>query len=208
VSGHIKVPKVDCTAAEVSQTNDVTVFWVGLDGALNNTVEQDGIGVTCVNLAGGGIGPKYLTWWEMYPFNTDQFLNMPIYAGDDISMKVNYANSTYSFTISDLTKKTTETASSQCNSGYICANSSAEWIAERAGDGSGYSYLIDWHSVTFNDDMTNSITDPANKMFPITSYSNTPVDMYNKYGSGNLLAQVPSTLSKKDSFPDKWLATQ
>jgi hypothetical protein len=209
VNGDIKVPKVQCTSAEVAESLDETVFWVGLDGAEDNTVEQTGIGVTCVNLPGGGIGPQYVTWWEMYPGNDNQNMSMPIYAGDVINMKVNYAAGIYTFTVSDLTKKTTETALSQCSSfGYSCDNSSAEWIAERNGDGAGYGYLIDWGTAKFYDDTTNAITDPAGKMFPITHYSNTPVYMYNRFGTGDLLATVPDTLTKNKEFPDTWLATQ
>jgi hypothetical protein len=209
VNGDIKVPKVQCTSAEVAEPLDETVFWVGLDGAEDNTVEQTGIGVSCVNLPSGGIGAQYVTWWEMYPGNQDQNMTMPIYAGDKINMKVSYSAGTYTFTVSDLTKKTTETASSQCATfGYTCSNSSAEWIAERNGDGAGYGYLIDWGTAKFYDDSVNAISDPAGKMFPITRYSNTPVYMYNRFGTGDLLATVPDTLAKNKEFTDTWLATQ
>lgn len=54
------------------------MFWVGLDGWWDDTVEQGGTSARCVNGT-----PQYATWWEMYPTNAIQTV-FSINAGDSI----------------------------------------------------------------------------------------------------------------------------
>ena len=61
-----------------------TVFWVGLDGLFDGTVEQDGTAAYC-----DGSTPEYFAWWEMYPTNAIQ-PTIPISAGDAIRASVKY----------------------------------------------------------------------------------------------------------------------
>jgi hypothetical protein len=58
--------------------NAWAVFWVGLDGWWDDTVEQGGTSARCVNGT-----PQYATWWEMYPTNAIQTV-FSINAGDSI----------------------------------------------------------------------------------------------------------------------------
>ena len=68
-------PAVTCPAS-----NAWTVFWVGLDGWWNDTVEQGGSSARCV----GGT-PQYDLWWEMYPTNGIQLMTgIVVRAGDAI----------------------------------------------------------------------------------------------------------------------------
>jgi hypothetical protein len=72
-------PVITCPVA-----NAWTVFWVGLDGWWNDTVEQGGSSARCV----GGI-PQYDLWWEMYPTNSIQLMTgIAVGAGDTIRASV------------------------------------------------------------------------------------------------------------------------
>jgi hypothetical protein len=136
-------PTVSCP-----KTNAWTVFWVGLDGWWDDTVEQGGTSAECVD----GV-PQYTTWWEMYPTNaiTTVFTIKP---GDQITASVQYESptSTYVITVTDNTSGKTFTEDEQCASGLTCDRSSADVIAEDVGKFNGsYFPLADYGKVKFTD---------------------------------------------------------
>ena len=75
VAGKWKEPKISGCSA--SSPLEAVVFWVGIDGFNNQTVEQDGTAAVC----GGGNPVTYFTWWEMFPTNTIQFVGATVKAG-------------------------------------------------------------------------------------------------------------------------------
>jgi Peptidase A4 family len=98
--------------------------WAGLDGAINQTVEQDGTDVQC----GGplGLNPIYEAWYEMYPAGSVNVF--PVSPGDVVSASVKYSGGMFMLTIADLTSGASYTDMATCST---CARSSAEWITER-----------------------------------------------------------------------------
>ena len=144
-------PTVTCP-----KPNAWTVFWVGLDGWWNNTVEQGGTSAECI----AGV-PQYESWWEMYPTNaiTTVFAISP---GDQITASVTYLPSTTTFEIvvSDITSGQSFTRDEQCELNLTCGRSSADVIAEdvgRFGAGSFFP-LADYHTMKFTH---SSVTDDS-----------------------------------------------
>lgn len=142
-------PAVTCEA-----NNAWTVFWVGLDGWTNGTVEQGGSSARCI----GGT-PHYTLWWEMFPTNAIQTMNT-INAGDTITASVVYDPSTKKFQIKvrDVTTGKGFTENEKCAGDQTCERSSAESIAEDVGHfGAGtYFPLADYGTMTFT---KSTITD-------------------------------------------------
>jgi hypothetical protein len=135
-------PSVSCP-----QPDAWSVFWVGLDGWWNDTVEQGGSSAECVDGT-----PQYAVWWEMYPTNAIQTV-FSINPGDTIKASVTYKSSTATFIIvvTDLTSGQSFTEDEQCAQGLTCARSSADVIAEDVGQygGNGFFPLADYGTMSF-----------------------------------------------------------
>jgi len=134
-----KVPRTTC----LSESYDV--FWVGIDGYSNGSVEQDGTGAYC---QGAGYAPYYFAWWEMYPQNYVQ-ISFLVKPGDRISAGVKYlGRNRYWLQVIDSTngKKLSVTP---YKSGAYSTRSSAEWIAEAPSGSSGQYNLAKFANVEF-----------------------------------------------------------
>ena len=124
VTGKWKEPKISGCSA--SSPLEAVVFWVGLDGFNNSTVEQDGTAAIC----GGGNPITYLTWWEMFPANNIQFIGATVKPGDAIAASVVRSGTKYTLKVTDSTTAGNSfTASATC-AATTCKNQSAEWIGE------------------------------------------------------------------------------
>jgi hypothetical protein len=138
-------PTVTCEAK-----NAWTVFWIGLDGWFNDTVEQGGTEAQCGAVNGS---PVYSMWWEMYPTNSIQTV-LVINPGDEITASVKFATATSVFTIkvTDVTTGKSFTRREQCASGLTCDRSSADVITEDVGrySGSGYFPLADYGTMGYS----------------------------------------------------------
>ena len=146
VSGSWVVPAVNMDTTPVG----LSVCWVGIDGYSSATVEQ--IGTTSDALPGAtatsGSVPVYAAWYEMYP-RAPVEINMNIYPGDTMWGDVRFiGNGMFLLTIADLTQQelfmTIKTMPG-------ADRSSAEWIVELPGTGSGPAPLADFGKVTFTD---------------------------------------------------------
>jgi hypothetical protein len=127
VSGSWTQPTVTCGAE-----GQIAVFWVGLDGFNNGTVEQDGTYAQCFEGTA-----YYYTWWEMYPTNQIQIVaaNSP---GDVIHASVAFSSGKFKLALTDATTTSASFTTTQtCGAGLTCARASAEWIAERPGESTG-----------------------------------------------------------------------
>jgi hypothetical protein len=135
-------PAVTCP-----QPDAWTVFWVGLDGWWNDTVEQGGSSAKCIK----GV-PKYKVWWEMFPTNAITTV-FAISSGDSITADVTYRSATATFVISvkDLTTGQSFTKNERCASNITCDHSSADFIAEDVGHFGGSSFfpLADYGTMAF-----------------------------------------------------------
>ena len=113
-------PAITCDGKKAEFTSN----WVGLDGAFNGTVEQDGSAGACK-------GPQHLTpvynaWYELFPAN--EVVVFAISPGDVMDATVSYTQHQFTLTIADLTSGRTATHTATC---AACKRSSAEWIIER-----------------------------------------------------------------------------
>jgi hypothetical protein len=127
VSGSWTQPTVTCGAE-----GQIALFWVGLDGFSNGTVEQDGTYAQCFEGTA-----YYYTWWEMFPTNDIQIVaaNNP---GDVIHASVAFSAGKFKLALTDATTTSASFSTTQtCGTGLTCARSSAEWIAERPGESTG-----------------------------------------------------------------------
>ena len=185
-------PAVTCPAP-----NAWAVFWVGLDGWWNATVEQGGSSAQCKN----GV-PHYALWWEMYPTNAIQLANT-ISAGDTITASVTYLPGTQVFVIKvkDVTSGVGFTRRETCASGLTCDRSSADVIAEDVGHFSGgYFPLADYGTMTFT---PSSITDiSGNKgSFTKSTWLNAAVT---EQQSGTTYATVSPLRNSGKTFDATW----
>lgn len=146
-------PAVTCEAAGAW-----TVFWIGLDGWWDNTVEQGGSSAQC-GAAGGAA--SYSLWWEMYPTNAIQTV-LAINVGDTITASVTYSTSTSVFTIrvKDITTGKGFTRNETCAGGLICYRSSADVVTEDVGQfgSGGYFPLADYGTMGYTNAHATDIT--------------------------------------------------
>jgi hypothetical protein len=119
--GSWHVPQVDCTATP----NTYSVFWVGIDGYSDNTVEQTGTASDC-----DGTTAVYYAWYEFFPANPVP-LPMTVSPGDVMGAEVKYINGEFFISIHDHTTGVTNTAT-----GVVpgALRTSAEFIAEAPKD--------------------------------------------------------------------------
>ena len=119
-------PVVKCQTAQAW-----TVFWIGLDGWFDGTVEQGGSSAYCPT-AGGK--PQYSLWWEMFPTNAIQSV-LATAAGDTVTASVTYSahRSTFTITVKDLTSGKHFTRHEHCGGGQTCQRSSTDVITEDVG---------------------------------------------------------------------------
>lgn len=163
-------------------------FWIGLDGYSSSTVEQTGTDSDC-----NGATASYYAWYEFYPAYPVNFSN-PVQPGDAISAEVRDASGVMTLTISDTTRKWTQTVS-QSDKGYKLT--SAEWIAE-APSGGGVLPLANFGTVNFS----NASATGGGNAGSISAFTYDPLTMVTS--SGQTKAS-PSTLGDGGtSFSVKW----
>jgi hypothetical protein len=120
VSGSWTVPAVTC-----SSEDRLVSTWVGIDGANNGTVEQDGTTAQCFEKVA-----IYYTWYEMFPGGT-VIGGQTVKAGDAISASVVRSGTSYALKVTDSTTSGNNINTTQSCALTTCTDESAEWIAER-----------------------------------------------------------------------------
>jgi len=172
----------------------IAVFWVGLDGFNNSTVEQDGTYGECY----GGVA-YYGTWWEMYPTNSIQTVGTPE-PGDAIQAKVIFVGGRYHLTVTDTTTTSASFTTSQtCATDLTCARASAEWIGERVGETTGLyplAHFSPWH-------LKGATVTSGTTTGPISAFPDDAIQMVDTFDSYNL-ATVGALSSTGRAFTDTW----
>jgi type II secretory pathway pseudopilin PulG len=103
-----------------------TAFWVGLDGWVSTTVEQDGVLAYCFEGK-----PYYFSWWEMFPTGVT-IVGSTVQPGDLITASVTVSGgSNYTLSLTDATRPADSFSTAQTCAPTTCQDSSAEWIVER-----------------------------------------------------------------------------
>jgi hypothetical protein len=190
VSAEWVEPSVSC----VGTYPEAAVFWVGLDGWSDDTVEQGGSEAYC-----DGTTPIYSLWWEMYPTNSIQTA-VDIRAGDTVSASVAYSGGSYRIVVTDLTRGAGLSELEGCAAGLTCARSSAEWIAESPSYGNQLANLPRWTRFGFSQGMASVRPDHA-QTSTIAVFPNFPVTMTGAQGD----RAVPTALGARgEGFSDTW----
>jgi hypothetical protein len=134
------VPAVDCTVTR----NGSVSFWVGIDGWVDDTVEQTGTDSDC-----DGGQPKYYAWYEFFPKAGVTITSVAVSPGDTMVAEVDYDGSDFTITMTNL-----NTGESYSTSAAVpgAKRESAEWIAEMNGN-----VLSDFGTVRFGSDFTGAM---------------------------------------------------
>ncbi len=148
VSGSWIVHSVDCAKTP----NSYAVFWTGMDGYADTTVEQIGTLAVCT-----GTVASYYAWYEFVPNEDIQLISsVTVTAGDNISASVTFDGSgEYTLKITDVT-----TGKSYSKKGKVTGGAkraSAEWIAEAPTGTTGILPLSDFGTASYGDDYTDVI---------------------------------------------------
>jgi len=191
-----------------------TLFWVGFDGFTNNTVEQAGTAAQCSS--GSNPKPAYYAWWEMWPTNNIQVMPITVSPGNSIQATVSYtaSNGRYSLNVTDLSNRQQYTQVTSCAANLQCSRQSAEWIVERPTLNGAYTPLANWGTMSLaSNQASNSTTTNRRKVVsyvlkPVSSFSNTPIDMVNDPYTGEMLATVTPLDKTGTTFSDTWSAAQ
>lgn len=193
VSANWKVAPVSCRQTTAPQA---AVFWVGLDGWFDKTVEQAGVEAYC-----SGTTPVYTAWWEVFPSNhiTQVFSVRP---GDQIAASVSYRAGIFTIAVKDLTVRRSSTIAARCPKTMTCSRSSAEWIAESPTYGMRSAYLPPWSPLTFTGAQASASVDERSGR--ISGFTNFGVVMTGVRGRQ---AQPGSLLSGGTRFTESWLAS-
>jgi hypothetical protein len=137
------VPYVDCASTPSSFSG----HWVGLDGAGNATVEQDGILAACQ-----GSTPMYSAWYEMFPL-PPVYSAMTVRPGNSIVASAYYDSGTGKFTLSltDTTNGQHFSHTLACPAQSQCQRLSAEVISEAPSSGTSILPLTNFRAESFSD---------------------------------------------------------
>lgn|GEM_PF-1623898 len=201
VSAEWTEPAVTCPEADAW-----TLFWVGFDGwpstepAVDQSVEQGGSSAQCVN----GV-PHYSAFYEMFPSDAVQPM-FSISAGDQIYADVVYSATTDQFliTVTDLTKghANSETEVESCPTGFACARSSAEWVAESPSHFGTHTYfpLANYTKIRF----TEATAANAQSSGPISDGYWEDSGIERRAGPAQALAEVSPLKNSGYVFSDIW----
>ena len=193
VSANWTQPAVTCPANE----DEVAVFWVGLDGFNDTTVEQDGTLAQCFE--GSAF---YYTWWEMYPTNSITEVGSTVKPGDHITASVSFASGKYTLGVMDPTTTGNGFSLRKTSAaGLTCANADAEWIAETPSYSRGYA---PWPSFgTWK--VTSAKATGSGAAGVISSFPDDQITIVGSFGED--LADTGTLNTAGNGFSDAWAFT-
>lgn len=197
VSSSWTEPKVTCNPAISGY--QWTVFWVGIDGFSNGTVEQGGSEAYCK----GGQGPYYGTWWEHYPVNDIQTVGTTVKAGDKITASVVRSGTKYTVKITDATTSGNSFTHSFTCSSSACADTSAEWIAEAPGGDNTASGLYPLAKFAPWTNSNSTVANPS-KSGTITSFPDDEITMVSASNGTTVKAKPGPLNSSGTKFSVTW----
>lgn len=212
VQGEITVPTITCVGSSAE-----SLFWVGIDGYNEKTVEQDGVGAKCI-----GATPTYFAWWEMYtptsgPLMQISASTLSVKPGQKIDASVSYVTlktvndklyDAYSLQLDNVTTNQKPFVTNQtCTVGYSCNRGTVEWVAERYNVGNNtFASLGKWsyNAHLFENAYVASST--SSKLEPISGYNNIDLSMIDS--DYNFIAQPGVLNTDGTSFGVTWYANQ
>jgi len=197
--GSWHVPQVDCTKTPTSSS----VFWVGIDGYSDNTVEQTGTSSDC-----DGTTAVYYAWYEFYPANP---VTIPITVspGDVMGAEVKYNDGEFLVSIHDHTTGQSFSATAAVPGAL---RTSAEFIAEAPQLAGGKVLpLADFVRANFGQDYNSdanscNATDSAVTNGPIVDFGS-DYHAITMVSTGGVTEAVPTALTPDgSSFRVNWKA--
>ncbi len=183
--------------------NQYSSFWVGIDGANSNTVEQTGTDSDCQNAA-----PTYYAWFEFYPHPSFIINSLTIHPGDHVSAEVKYSSGKFTVSITDLTTSHSFSTSSTVHSAQ---RSSAEWIVEAPSSSGGILPLSNFGTAYFGQDTTGTsgtcFATISGKSGPVGSFGSNVQEITMVTSSGAVKASPSALSSDGTSFSVQWLSS-
>ncbi|MGA2835643.1 MAG: G1 family glutamic endopeptidase [Acidimicrobiales bacterium] len=204
MTGDWTVPGVTCTGTRSTYSS----VWIGIDGDVSSTVEQDGTEADCINGT-----PSYDAWYELYGDNSQNdgseielsTTSYPVVPGDEMAAAVSETGSVWTFALSDTSTQHPDWSYTSGGIAFAAAQSSAEWIVERpelCGNSCSLTSLADFGTAGVSDATT---TTSSLVHAPIDAFSSTDIQMTNSAGT-KVLAQPSALGAGGTSFTDTWEA--
>jgi hypothetical protein len=202
VTGHWVVPSVQCGGKQLTFSSD----WIGIDGAQDTTVEQDGTEADCLDGA-----PFYDAWYELYGdsaansgYEIELGKSYPVTPGDEITASVTETSSVWKFNLSDVSiHHDSWTFASNGIKFSGAERNSAEWIVERpevCTTSCGISALADFGTTSIR---SATATSARLVSGPIDAFESVAIAMTNS--AQTYFLALPSALgSDAESFTDSW----
>lgn len=188
------VPYVDCTTSP----SNFSGHWVGLDGAGNGTVEQDGILAACQ-----GSTPMYSAWYEMFPL-PPVYATITVRPGNSIVASAYYDSGTRKFTLSltDTTNGQHFSHTLGCPAQAQCQRLSAEVISEAPSSGVSILPLTNFRAESFSDVV---VTDSGGQRAGLRAPWWDTFSVTTENPSGAVLDQ-PTQIFRGKAFDCYWMA--
>ncbi len=204
LTGSWTVPTVSCTGSKSAYSAE----WIGIDGDVSSTVEQDGTEADCISGK-----PSYDAWYELYGDSSENggseielsTTSYPVVPGDAITASVSETGNVWTFVLTDTSTQHKDWTFTSAGITFSAAQSSAEWIVERpelCSRSCSLTSLADFGTTSMSDAMaTTSLLTGA----PIDSFSSVDIEMVNT--ADTYVLALPSALgSGGNSFTDTWEA--
>lgn len=205
IQGDITVPTVTCTSP-----NAQVLFWIGLDGFSNSTLEQVGVGAQC----NGTSTPTYFGWWEMINGNSGNEIHkvaatqLKIVPGNKINCLVAAISHSNYFTLQLYNSTTRQKLTSLTEGGYATQRQSAEWIAERPLiNGTQYSPLAKWSNVPTLFTAADYTTSTNSKYQPLSSANLISLYMISAKTNWHALDEAQDIGANGTTFQASWVST-
>jgi hypothetical protein len=164
------VPALTCGGTDTHSS-----YWVGLDGADTNTVEQIGTEGDC-----DGDFPVYSAWFEMFP-NAPVFFNEPVKPGDIMEASVTAEGAgVFMLTLFDMTQNWSQVTQQTSTAATL---GSAEIIAEAPTDDGQITPLSNFGTVVYAGAAINNAAIAA------------PIDQITMDSAEGVTLAVPSAIS-------------
>jgi hypothetical protein len=183
VSGDWVIPAVQCPGGAYQYSDAFDAQWVGIDGAINGTVEQLGTATQCFE----GV-EYYYVWYEMYPAGTVEegtqvCINYNVdcpQPGDHIAASVTVTPAgNYTLSLVDFNRPAESFTVTAFCAPSTCADSSGEWIVERPATEAAFGIVIlplgDFSQAAF----TNGTLTSGGKTTTIENFKDGPVYDFN-----------------------------
>ncbi len=203
VNANFKVPTLNCANSDAGEDWMWMSMWAGLDGDGDSTVEQVGVQANCTSFADSSA--NYFFFYEMAPDGYVKVTDVPVTAGDSVSVSVYYDQSSgvYQFTLENNTTSTGTAYEATCPVGYTCENKTAEVIAEVDDPGPPEYDLPDFGTVTFSGTTVTSYDGTKGDLCGTSSdglWTDANVHTVDIYGQTLSTAGSTTTCSGPDGF--------